>query len=165
MTNKGEQHTGGRGGIRTHGALAGTPVFKTGALNHSATLPSEEDQSLIGDRVRTQCERGPKSDPKYLFPQEARGESSDRVGNRLIGLLRPLPLGIVPKRDGRVVADALGDPVHRNAGVEEGGGVDAAQVVKAGLAEPQDADSDDVARVYRFDLAQDSEMISPTIPI
>ena len=30
---------GGRGGIRTHGALAGTPVFKTGALNHSATLP------------------------------------------------------------------------------------------------------------------------------
>src|SRR3954468_19747173 len=25
---------GGRGGIRTHGTLAGTPVFKTGALNH-----------------------------------------------------------------------------------------------------------------------------------
>jgi hypothetical protein len=27
------------------------------------------------------------------------------------------------------------------------------------------ADSDDLARVYRFDLARDSEMISPTIPI
>ena len=27
------------------------------------------------------------------------------------------------------------------------------------------ADSDDLARVYRFDLAQDSEMISPAIPI
>jgi hypothetical protein len=27
------------------------------------------------------------------------------------------------------------------------------------------ADSDDLARVYRFDLAQDSEMISPTITI
>jgi len=27
------------------------------------------------------------------------------------------------------------------------------------------ADSDDLARVYRFDLAQDSEMISPTISI
>jgi hypothetical protein len=27
------------------------------------------------------------------------------------------------------------------------------------------ADSDDLARVYRFDLAQDSEMISPTVPI
>jgi hypothetical protein len=27
------------------------------------------------------------------------------------------------------------------------------------------ADSDDLARVYRFDLAQDSEMISPTLSI
>jgi hypothetical protein len=33
-------NAGGRGGIRTHGTLAGTPVFKTGALNHSATLPA-----------------------------------------------------------------------------------------------------------------------------
>jgi hypothetical protein len=40
MANKGVQHAGGRGGIRTHGTLAGTPVFKTGALNHSATLPN-----------------------------------------------------------------------------------------------------------------------------
>ena len=31
---------GGRGGIRTHDRLAPMPVFKTGALNHSATLPS-----------------------------------------------------------------------------------------------------------------------------
>ena len=31
--------SGGRGGIRTHGGVAPTPVFKTGALNHSATLP------------------------------------------------------------------------------------------------------------------------------
>ncbi len=30
---------GGRGGIRTHGTLARTAVFKTAALNHSATLP------------------------------------------------------------------------------------------------------------------------------
>jgi hypothetical protein len=33
--------TGGRSEIRTHGTLAGTPVFKTGALNHSATLPNQ----------------------------------------------------------------------------------------------------------------------------
>jgi hypothetical protein len=32
--------TGGRGEIRTHERLAPLPVFKTGALNHSATLPS-----------------------------------------------------------------------------------------------------------------------------
>ena len=30
---------GGWGGIRTHGGLAPTPVFKTGAFNHSATHP------------------------------------------------------------------------------------------------------------------------------
>jgi|SRR5580704_9447710 hypothetical protein len=30
---------GGRGEIRTHETLSRLPVFKTGALNHSATLP------------------------------------------------------------------------------------------------------------------------------
>src|SRR3990167_11078270 len=30
---------GGQGGIRTHGGLAPTAVFKTAALNHSATRP------------------------------------------------------------------------------------------------------------------------------
>ena len=38
---------GGRGEIRTHGTLAGTPVFKTGALNHSATLPSQTSVTRI----------------------------------------------------------------------------------------------------------------------
>ena len=52
-------NSGGRGGIRTHGTLAGTPVFKTGALNHSATLPAQEFQSLSVGLARTQCERGP----------------------------------------------------------------------------------------------------------
>jgi hypothetical protein len=30
---------GGRGGVRTHDTREGMPVFKTGAINHSATLP------------------------------------------------------------------------------------------------------------------------------
>lgn len=30
---------GGEGGIRTHGCLAATPVFKTGALDRYATSP------------------------------------------------------------------------------------------------------------------------------
>ena len=30
---------GGEGGIRTHGSIAAAPVFKTGALNRSATSP------------------------------------------------------------------------------------------------------------------------------
>jgi hypothetical protein len=52
MANKGEQHIGGRGGIRTHGTLAGTPVFKTGALNHSATLPSLRHQALGAIKIK-----------------------------------------------------------------------------------------------------------------
>lgn len=55
-----EFKNGGRGGIRTHGALAGTPVFKTGALNHSATLP------VIMRAIRTPpaiTRRGARSSP------------------------------------------------------------------------------------------------------
>ncbi len=33
--------SGGGGGIRTHGTLSRTPVFKTGAFDHSATPPVE----------------------------------------------------------------------------------------------------------------------------
>jgi hypothetical protein len=39
--NGGKISNGGWGGIRTHGELAPTPVFKTGALNRSATHPTE----------------------------------------------------------------------------------------------------------------------------
>ena len=43
-------------GVGSHGTLAGTPVFKTGALNRSATLPNQEFQSLSvaldGDDLR-----------------------------------------------------------------------------------------------------------------
>ena len=34
-----EEEGGGQGGIRTHGRLTPTAVFKTAALNHSATCP------------------------------------------------------------------------------------------------------------------------------
>ncbi|MFM2108319.1 MAG: hypothetical protein RLZZ513_1387, partial [Pseudomonadota bacterium] len=33
---------GGSGEIRTHGGRKPSPVFKTGALNHSATLPRKQ---------------------------------------------------------------------------------------------------------------------------
>ena len=36
---------GGSGEIRTHGGREPSPVFKTGALNHSATLPSRRAES------------------------------------------------------------------------------------------------------------------------
>ena len=41
ITNEGGGVRGnyGRGRIRTHEPIAGLPVFKTGAIGHSATLP------------------------------------------------------------------------------------------------------------------------------
>ena len=36
---------GGEGEIRTHGGISPSPVFKTGALNHSATSPETKNQS------------------------------------------------------------------------------------------------------------------------
>jgi hypothetical protein len=72
--------SGGRGGIRTHGTLAGTPVFKTGALNHSATLPAQEFQSLSVGLARTQCERGPDVQPIPSFWMKPGGEGVDLPG-------------------------------------------------------------------------------------
>jgi hypothetical protein len=37
---------GGRGGIRTHGTVARTSDFESGAFNHSATLPTIDYQGL-----------------------------------------------------------------------------------------------------------------------
>jgi hypothetical protein len=49
----GEQCAGGWGGIRTHGELPPTPVFKTGALNRSATHPEWcGEKNIILDLAR-----------------------------------------------------------------------------------------------------------------
>ncbi len=42
---------GGWGGIRTHGGREPTPVFKTGALNHSATHPTQRSKYLGYDPI------------------------------------------------------------------------------------------------------------------
>ena len=48
---------GGGGGIRTHGSCYTPPVFKTGAIDHSATPPlsaylySTKDSPVIGSRT------------------------------------------------------------------------------------------------------------------
>ena len=39
LVDDAEGKIGGQGGIRTHGELPPTTVFKTVALNHSATCP------------------------------------------------------------------------------------------------------------------------------
>jgi hypothetical protein len=46
---------GGGGGIRTHGDLSTTPVFKTGAFNRSATPPRLINQAAIRLWVATGC--------------------------------------------------------------------------------------------------------------
>src|SRR5882762_9952845 len=45
--------TGGEGGIRTHEALANPPVFKTGAINRSATSPFQSNQRLARYSIRS----------------------------------------------------------------------------------------------------------------
>src|SRR6266403_5752632 len=54
--------------------------------------------------------------PNPLFRQEARRERRDSRCNRLVGLLRSLSLGVIPEHDGRVIANALGNGMNRNAG-------------------------------------------------
>ncbi len=41
------QFVGGEGGIRTHGALADTAVFKTADFNHSPTSPHDNEGEAI----------------------------------------------------------------------------------------------------------------------
>ncbi len=65
--------SGGRGGIRTHGGLAPTAVFKTAALNHSATLPGWRRLRMF---TRQRQDFGPgarasKIDPAASAPSHA----------------------------------------------------------------------------------------------
>ena len=69
---------GGRGEIRTHDTLAGMPVFKTGALNHSATLPClfykafQNPPPESCDRIATGANISPKTLPRrqHFFSHE-----------------------------------------------------------------------------------------------
>ena len=63
---------GGEGGIRTHGALADTAVFKTADFNHSPTSPHDDEgednpppQNGAEDGIRT---RDPRLGKAMLYP-------------------------------------------------------------------------------------------------
>src|SRR5689334_17511150 len=56
---------GGDGEIRTHGGVAPSAVFKTAALNHSATSPASADSNSIGDRID---DRSPALDLHHVAP-------------------------------------------------------------------------------------------------
>ena len=57
---------GGGGGIRTHGTLAGTAVFKTAALNHSATPPGEGRKQKDEGRSEAFGPPGGESNARHL---------------------------------------------------------------------------------------------------
>ena len=80
------RRNGGRGGIRTPDTLAGTPVFKTGAINHSATLP-EKKFSTAAQVAQSDSAQGNRMN---LFRGRAR-MSQRPSGAR--GLYRPRPQG------------------------------------------------------------------------
>ena len=69
---------GGWGGIRTPGALASTPVFKTGAINHSATHPETATSSGLAAIVQGQ----PRASAGIFAHAPARGTLA---GGRRLG--------------------------------------------------------------------------------
>jgi hypothetical protein len=63
-----ETFSGGRGGIRTHERVAPLPVFKTGALNHSATLPLSKINHLVIYQLPPDSNLAPNNLPFVLNP-------------------------------------------------------------------------------------------------
>jgi hypothetical protein len=73
---------GGRGGIRTHGTVARTSDFESGAFNHSATLPVETQQLTTRHGVVLQL-----CNP-ILYPTEAKIQTFLRLRLSLLGIFR-----------------------------------------------------------------------------
>ena len=57
MNIYGRRINGGGGGIRTHGRLSPTSVFKTGAFNHSATPPTTMEVLGFFDVIKRLSEK------------------------------------------------------------------------------------------------------------
>jgi hypothetical protein len=81
------EHAGGEGGIRTPDTLAGMPVFKTGAINHSATSPMAP---VYPNR--------PKAEPTTEAVQPARTPQLYRSQRRISGSVGRLPYISTPMR-------------------------------------------------------------------
>src|SRR5689334_22322189 len=95
------QAAGGRGEIRTHGGLAPTPVFKTGALNHSATRPSWRMLRFSGWLFQWEADLPADCHP-LMFPMQRDIDSDPLHANGVVGLAR-------------VVADVVRGATQRTA--------------------------------------------------
>src|SRR3984885_14968926 len=73
---------GGRGGIRTHGRVAPTPDFESGAFNHSATLPHYCIYSIfITFSVPPICVF--YTDVLYCLHEDEQNRANDRTGTKM----------------------------------------------------------------------------------
>src|SRR6188768_981993 len=72
--------SGGEGGIRTHGPREGTPVFKTGAFNRSATSPGGAQWADERGRRLVETPRGVQ--PKGQAPRPATSTPGTWAGNQ-----------------------------------------------------------------------------------
>jgi hypothetical protein len=104
---------GGRGGIRTHGTLAGTPVFKTGALNHSATLPLQRHQSLGGPKIKNGLATWTQFGPKRFRLIYLHRRESNHVNRRsVMSALSSVGAGMLPQRQHFPFADSSALPLR-----------------------------------------------------
>src|SRR5262249_50082405 len=127
-----KQVVGGWGGIRTPGEREPTPVFKTGALNHSATHPARYFNKLIHHQTRTKHEQTPNWHP--IGTGRRRSPCTSALGKRKFDRARcgrvhlVEEMGIRPQCHRRIsVAKAAADLDHVDAGGDERGGVRMAQ--------------------------------------
>src|SRR3979409_1700672 len=84
--------------------------------------------------MRTRTQYG----PKWSFPEKSCGQGVDVGGNRIVGRLVALSLGVVPQEHRGVIAEALRHDMDRNATIEQQGTMRAAEMVEgeAGEAKP-----------------------------
>src|SRR5262252_2617400 len=95
--------SGGWGGIRTPGEREPTPVFKTGALNHSATHPSKKTNYLPNLVSGTNTELAP-SCPRVVhdalrsrgsrFASRSSHRLLDRVDSLAVVALEQVSVGV-----------------------------------------------------------------------
>ena len=94
---------GGGGGIRTHGTVSGTAVFKTAALNHSTTPP--RGRSNTARRIRISVART-TARRKCLRSQEVDGGLPTNAAG-CAGLILDVDLEVDPEAQLPVTANLI----------------------------------------------------------
>jgi hypothetical protein len=146
VTDGGKQGGGGWGGIRTPGEREPTPVFKTGALNHSATHPTRYFNYLACRIIGTEPESAPNlaTEARRQPPPTPLGTwceaNLDGVGGGPLNLIEQV--GIDLQHRGRIgMTPATTDLDHATPVPNEGRGMRAPQGAKPDLGNPRATDT------------------------